>query len=91
MTLVYATLRIDLPFVHSKKERRAILNSIRERLRRMNCSILDLSGEYPKEAMVAAAFLSPDEQQALGKIEAIERMLQSRFPEIETDLTYETL
>ncbi len=89
MILTYATLRVDLPYVESKKGRRAVLNAIKDRLSQMNCSVLDISGEYPKEATIAAAFLSTDEQQALRKIETIERMLQSRFPEIEAELEYD--
>jgi uncharacterized protein YlxP (DUF503 family) len=91
MTLTYAALRLDLPFVTSKKGRRAVLNSIKERLSHMNCSLLDLSGEYPKEAEIGIAFLSPDEQRAKHKIEKIETMLESRFPEIQTELNYELL
>ncbi len=91
MILTYATLRVDLPFVESKKGRRAVLNSMKERLMKMNCSVLDLSGEYPREALIALAFLSPDRDQAASKIEKIERMLESRFPDIETELSYEFL
>ncbi|BDY13904.1 DUF503 family protein [Hydrogenimonas cancrithermarum] len=91
MTLTYATLTIDLPYVSSKKGRRAILNAIKDRLAALNCSVLDISGEYPKEAEIAIAFLSPDEQQAKQKIEKIETMLETRFPEIEAELSYESI
>ncbi|WP_353662808.1 DUF503 family protein [Hydrogenimonas sp. SS33] len=91
MTLTYATLTIDLPYVSSKKGRRALLNAIKERLSRMNCSVLDLSGEYPKEAVVAVAFLTPTGQDADAKIEAIEQMLASRFPDLEVTIDYEAL
>ncbi|WP_300366919.1 DUF503 family protein [Hydrogenimonas sp.] len=89
MTLTYATLRIDLPFVESKKGRRAVLQSIKDRLAKMNCSLLDLSGEYPKEGEIAIAFLSTDAQQAKQKIEKIETMLESRYPDIQCELEYE--
>ncbi|WP_201353412.1 DUF503 family protein [Hydrogenimonas urashimensis] len=91
MTLTYAVLRLELPFAESKKGRRAVLNSIKERLARMNCSVLDLSGEYPKEGEIGIAFLSPDEQQARQKIEKIEAMLESRYPDIHAEITYESL
>ncbi len=91
MTLTYATLTIDLPYVSSKKGRRAVLNSIKERLSAMNCSVMDISGEYPKEAQIAISFLSPDEQSARQKIEKIETMLASRFPDIEVVIDYESL
>jgi len=89
MTLTYATLRVDLPFVSSKKGRRAIINSIKERLSRLNCSLLDISGEYPKEAEIAISFLSFNEQSAISKIEKIETLLETKFPDIETTLTYD--
>jgi len=89
MTLTYANLRIDLPFVSSKKGRRAIINSIKDRLSRLNCSILDISGEYPKEAEIAISFLTQDEQSAISKIEKIKTLLETKFPEIETTLTYD--
>ena len=89
MTLTYANLRVDLPFVSSKKGRRAIINSIKDRLSRLNCSILDISGEYPKEAEIAISFLTQDELSAISKIEKIETILETKFPEIETTLTYD--
>jgi len=89
MTLTYATLRLELPFVASKKGRRAIVNAIKDRIGTLNCSILDISGEYPKEAEIAIAFLSSNEQHAKQKIEKIETILETKFPEIEIELTYE--
>ena len=89
MTLTYADLAIELPFAFSKKGRRAVTESLKERLKKMNCSVLDLSGEYPKEAHLAIAFLALDEQSAHTKIEIIERMMESRFPDLQADLTYE--
>jgi uncharacterized protein YlxP (DUF503 family) len=91
MTLVYADLTIDLPYAESKKGRRAVLNAIKERLAKMNCSVLDISGEYPKEAQLAIAFLSPDEQSARAKLESVERMIETRFPDLRARLTYEML
>lgn len=89
MTLIYADLTIDLPFVTSKKGRRAVLQGIKERLHRMNCSVLDISGEYPKEAQIALAFLSTDDQSATQKIESIERMLEEHYPDLAVALRYD--
>ena len=89
MTLTYADLTIDLPFVTSKKGRRAVLQGIKERLHRMNCSVLDASGEYPKEAHIALAFLASDEQSAKQKIEKIERMLEEHYPDLLVEMRYE--
>ncbi len=91
MTLTYATLTIDLPFAESKKGRRSVVNSIKERLSRMNCSVLDISGEYPKEAQIALSFLSRSEREAKQKIGKIETMLESRYPDIRSELTYDHL
>ncbi len=91
MTLTFATLTIDLPFAESKKGRRAVVNSIKEHLSRMNCSVLDISGEYPKEAQIAIAFLSRSEQEANLKIGKIETMLESRYPDIHSELAYDLL
>ncbi|WP_457596597.1 DUF503 family protein [Hydrogenimonas sp.] len=91
MTLTYADLTIDLPHVQSKKGRRALLNSLKERLKAMNCSVLDLSGEYPKTAHIALAFLSATEADAHARLEKIERLLAERYSELETTLDYEFL
>ncbi len=89
MTLSYADLTIDLPYVTSKKGRRAVLQGIKKRLHRMNCSVLDISGEYPKEAQIALAFLSTDDQNAKQKIESVERMLEEHYPDLALELHYE--
>ncbi|MCF6201681.1 MAG: DUF503 family protein [Hydrogenimonas sp.] len=91
MTLTYATLTLDLPLIETKKGRRAVTNSIKERLKNMNCSVLDLSLEYPKEAAIAIAFLSENESSAHKKIEKIEQLIQNRWPHIEASLDYETM
>lgn len=64
-----------------------MLNRVKEQLRnRFNLSLLDLSGEYPKEAEIALAFLSPDEPSAQKTETAIQQLLESRFPEYEFTL-----
>lgn len=91
MTLIYADLTIDLPYVTSKKGRRAVLQGIKERLHRMNCSVLDASGEYPKEARIALAFLAPDDQSARQKLESIERMLEEHYPDLAVEVRYDII
>lgn len=73
MIITSATIEFDLPFVHSKKERRNILSSIKEKLKKQNLSLLDLSGEYPKEASLAIIFLSPTQQMAAQTLQVIEK------------------
>lgn len=91
MILVHGIIRFDLPQLHSLKERRAILNGIKERLKRQNLSLLDLSGEYVREADLAFAYLAHDARQAARYRESIERLLQRHFPELEWTLEYEEL
>lgn len=82
-------LQFDLPEVHSLKGRRAILNSLKERLKTFNVSVLDISSEYPKEASIALVFLSPDAIQAAQYRRRIETMIETRFPEYPCEVDFE--
>jgi len=57
MIIVSLIVDFELPFVFSLKERRKIVNSIKDKLKKFNVSILDISNEYPKEASIAYCFL----------------------------------
>ena len=89
MKIVNAYIDIALPHVVSLKGRRAVLNGIKERLKRENLSQLDISGEYPKEATIAVIALVPDETKAEQLIQRIESMLERHFPEAEFAISYE--
>jgi uncharacterized protein YlxP (DUF503 family) len=91
MTLTTLYIRFDLFDVTSLKGRRSILNSVKERLKSYNVSVLDISGAYPKEAELAIAFLSPDSASAAQYREKIEAMIESRFPEYPYILEVEIL
>ncbi len=83
MVIVNLIADFELPFVFSLKERRKIVNSIKDKLKKFNVSVLDISGEYPKEASIAIIFGAHNEKQA-GEIQRkIEEFLYSNFPEIE--------
>lgn len=82
-------LQFELIEVHSLKGRRSILNSLKERLKSFNVSVLDISSEYPKEATIAVAFLSPDLSSAAQYRQKIETMLESTFPEYPCDIDYD--
>ena len=84
-------IHIELPHVHSLKGRRSIINSIREKLKNFNVSILDISGEYAKEADIAFVFLSPNSLEAARYRERIEKMLERNFPEYIIEFDYEEL
>jgi len=73
----------ELPFVFSLKERRRVLNSIKDKLKKFNISILDISGEYPKEASIAIVYAAHNEKQAGEIRKKIENFLYKNFPEIE--------
>jgi uncharacterized protein YlxP (DUF503 family) len=81
---------MELPEVHSLKGRRSVLNSLKEKLKKFNVSLLDISGEYAKEADVAFVYLSHDSRAAAQYKEEIESMLERNFSEYyyELDLEY---
>jgi uncharacterized protein YlxP (DUF503 family) len=89
MVIVSALLEFDLPYVHSLKGRRAFLNSIKERLKKFNISLLDLSGEYAKEASLSFVFLSHSEPMALSYLQEIEKALERFAHEAEFTLQYD--
>jgi uncharacterized protein YlxP (DUF503 family) len=83
MIIVNMIADFDLPFVFSLKERRKIINSIKDRVKKFNVSILDISGEYPKEASLAIVYAAHNERQADEIRKKIEDFLYKNFPEIE--------
>ena len=89
MTILNGYIDIQLPYAESLKGRRAILNAVKEKLKKFNLSQLDLSGEYPKEATIAIIFLAPDSVKAQQQIAKIESVLESAFPEAEFEISYE--
>jgi len=91
MLLVNMQIIIDLPFIESKKGRRKIIHSIKDRLKTHNLSILDISGEYNKEAALAVAFLTLNQKELAKKIESIEKILDKYLSEIEYEIDYEVL
>ena len=83
MVIVNLIVDFELPFVFSLKERRKIVNSIKDKLKKFNVSVIDISGEYPKEVSIAIVFAAHNEKQA-GEIQRkIEDFLYNNFPEIE--------
>ena len=81
MLISHCILHIELPQAHSLKGRRTVVNSVKERLKRLNLSVMDVSGEYPKEADIALVYLSPDARSAAQYREKIEAMLTRYFGE----------
>jgi len=91
MILCNCHLHMELPEIRSLKGRRAVLNSLKEKLKSFNVSVLDLSGEYAKEADVAFVFLSHDGKSAAQYREKIEAMLERNFSDYFYELDYEEL
>ena len=83
MVIVNLITDFELPFVFSLKQRRKILNSIKDRVKKFNVSVLDISGEYPKEASLALVYAAHNEKQAAEIRRNIEEFLFKNFPEIE--------
>ena len=84
-------ITIDLPYVQTLKGRRKILNSIKDRLSKHNLSIVDISGEYSKEAQLAILFWALKESDIQKKIQNIEKILDRYFSDNEYDINYEVL
>lgn len=91
MILCNCILTFDLIGISSLKGRRAITNSIKEKLKQFNVSVLDISSEYPQEAVIAVAFLSPGRADAAQYREKIESMIERNFPEWHYDMEYEEI
>ena len=91
MILVHGVIHLELPHVQSLKGRRAVLNSLKERLRRMNLSLLDLSGEYAHEADLAFAYLAHDARQSAQIRQSIEKVMDRYYGECFYEFDYEEL
>jgi len=91
MLIVHAQLTIDLPYISSLKGRRKILHSLKERLKKRNIAVADLSPEYAKEAILALLFFASSETDANDRIEKLRNLLDSSFPDIDYSLQYEII
>ncbi len=91
MILVNMQISLYLPYATSLKGRRKVINSIKERLKKLNISILDVSREYVKEGELAIAYLSFN-QKGVEQIEqSIEKVLDRYIGEIEYEISKEVL
>ena len=91
MILAYIQIDITLPYAVSLKGRRKVIHSVKERLKKLNCSILDISREYVKEAALAVALLAHDKKEFFKKLQIIEEILGSFIGEIEYSIDYEII
>jgi uncharacterized protein YlxP (DUF503 family) len=91
MIICSCLIHVDLPYIQSLKGRRSVTNSIKEKLKSFNVSVLDISGEYAKEADIAFTFLSPNSLKAVQYREKIEQMLEKNFSEYHFELEFEEI
>jgi len=91
MVIANVLIRIDLPYVESLKGRRSVLNRIKDSLKKLNVSVLDVSSEYAKEAELAVVYVSANERLCAQVFQTIETILEQRFPELQCELELEML
>jgi len=91
MIICSCILHLDLPYVETLKGRRSVTNSIKEKLKAFNLSVIDISGEYAKEADIAFVFLSPNSLKAAQYREKIGQMLEKNFSEYHFELEFEEI
>ena len=91
MQIVNLLIEFELPHIETLEGRRKVVNSIKERLSKLNVSVMDISSEYPKSASIAAVFLSPDSAKSDEKIKRIEHLLERYYSDIDFDIGYEIL
>ena len=84
-------IRIELPYVESLKGRRAVLNGVKDTLKKLNVSILDISSEYAKEAELAVVYVTANEKLCAQVFQTIESTLEQRFPELQCEIELEML
>jgi len=91
MVLVYGSIYISMPQVETIKGKRAVVNSLKDKLKSKNISLLDISSSYNKEAEVAFAFLVTDQKAKQRYILELERFLDRYFGEFEIEIDYEDI
>jgi len=91
MIICNCIIHLELPEIVSLKGRRAVTNSLKEKLKKFNVSVLDVSGEYAKEADIAFVYLSPNGLTSAQYRDKIENMLQRNFSEFMFDIDFEEI
>ena len=91
MIICNCVVHLDLYDVNSLKGRRSVVNKFKEKLKTFNVSVMDISGEYAKEADIAFVFVSPTPLESARYREKIENTLITLFPEYTIEIDYEEL
>lgn len=91
MVIANVLIRVDLPYVESLKGRRAVLNRMKDRLKKLNVSVLDISSEYAREAELAVVYVAANEKLCAQVFQSIETILDQAFPELQCEIELEIL
>ena len=91
MIICNCVIHLDLYDVSSLKGRRSVVNKFKEKVKTFNVSVMDISGEYAKEADIAFVFLSPTPLESARYRDKIENALITLFPEYVIEIDYEEL
>lgn len=89
MIISNCLMHMELPEVQSLKGRRAVTNSVKEKLKSFNLSVIDLSGEYAHEADIGFVFASANMLLSAQYREKIEKMLERNFSEYMYEVEHE--
>ena len=91
MQIVHFFINMELPYAQSLKGRRKVIASIKAKLKHLNLSVADISKEYIKEASIEGVFLAKSKNEALKKLQRIEKLLDPYLGEVEYELEYEII
>jgi uncharacterized protein YlxP (DUF503 family) len=91
MVITFCQIHLYLPYIESLKGRRKVINSLKEKLKKLNISVADVSLEYAKEADLAIVFITATKALAQKYKDTIERLLERDFCEHEIELICEEL
>ncbi|NPA50825.1 MAG: DUF503 domain-containing protein [Epsilonproteobacteria bacterium] len=81
MVLTNCIIHLELPFVSSLKGRRAFINKIKDKMKNLNLSILDISSSYSKEIDLAIVFLSSNSKASAKYRQKIEELIYKIVPQ----------
>jgi len=91
MVLVYGVIYLNMPQIKTIKGKRAVVNSLKDKLKNRNISLLDISSSYNKEAEIAFCFLASNQKAKQQFLFKLERLLERDFGEFEFDIEYEDI
>lgn len=82
---------LTLAFVNSKKERRSITNHILDKIKKLNISTMDSSGEYPHEGLLMFSFVRADDESIKRTVKKMEDLLFEALSDDNFEINYEVI